>query len=79
MHYIHTYVRKYIHTHIHTYIHTYTHTYRHTLMIARTDWTAVPHAGLGYHFLRVQVRTTAPGGLQKEKGPKAQVEVETTG
>ena len=48
-------------------------------MIVRTDWTAVLHAGLGYHFLRVQVRTTGPGSLQKQKGPKAQVEVETTG
>ena len=27
-----------------------------TLMDMRTDLTAVPHAGLGYHFLRVQVR-----------------------
>ena len=27
-----------------------------TLMIMRTELKAVPHAGLGYHFLRVQVR-----------------------
>ena len=39
-----------------------------------TDWTAVPHASLGYHFLRVQVRTAGPGGLQKEKGPKLKTE-----
>ena len=32
-----------------------THTHTHTLMEMRTDLTAVPHAGLGYHFLRVQV------------------------
>ena len=32
----------------------------------------MPHAGLGYHFLRVQVRATDPGGLQKEKWPKAE-------
>ena len=25
-------------------------------MDMRADWTAVPHAGLGYQFLRVQVR-----------------------
>ena len=25
-------------------------------MDMRTDWTAAPHAGLGYQFLRVQVR-----------------------
>ena len=31
-------------------------TQTHTLMDMRTDLTAVPHAGLGYHFLRVQVR-----------------------
>ena len=29
-----------------------------TLMEMRTDLTAVPHAGLGYHFLRVQVDQT---------------------
>ena len=28
----------------------------HTLMDMRTDLTAVPHAGLGFHFLRVEVR-----------------------
>ena len=27
-------------------------------MEMRTDLTAVPHAGLGYHFLRVQVDQT---------------------
>ena len=31
---------------------------------------AVPHAGLGFQFLRVHVRTTDPGGLQEEVGPK---------
>ena len=29
-----------------------------TLMEMRTGLTAVPHAGLGYHFLRVQVDQT---------------------
>ena len=28
----------------------------HTFIDMRIDLTAVPHAGLGYHFLRVQVR-----------------------
>ena len=54
-------------------------THTHTLMIMRTELKAVPHAGLGYHFLRVQVRTTQAWGLQKEERSKAQVEVETTG
>ena len=45
---------------------------RDALMIMRTDLTAVPHAGLGYHFLRVQVGTNGSWGLQTEKGPKAQ-------
>ena len=31
-------------------------THTHTLMDMRTDVIAVPHAGLGFHFLRVQVR-----------------------
>ena len=44
-----------------------THTYGYAYWL-----TAVPHAGLGYHFLRVQVRTTDPEGLQKEKWPNAE-------
>ena len=39
-----------------------------TLMILRAELNAVPHASLGYHFLR---EPTDPGGLQKEKGPKS--------
>ena len=40
--------------------HGHTHTDRdsYALMEMRTDLTAVPHAGLGYHFLRVQVDQT---------------------
>ena len=45
----------------------------------RTILFPVPHAGLGYHFLGVRVRTIEAWGLQKEERPKAQVEVETTG
>ena len=41
-----------------------------TLMDMRTDLTAVPHAGLGYHFLRVHVRT--PGAWRSSKGRVAQ-------
>ena len=41
-------------------------------MDMRTDLIAVPHAGLGFHFLRVRVRTTEPRGLQEEIGPKSQ-------
>ena len=33
-------------------------THTHTLMEMRTDLTAAPHAGLGYHFLRAQVDQT---------------------
>ena len=32
----------------------------------------MPHAGLGFHFLRVRVRTTEPRGLQEEIGSKSQ-------
>ena len=36
-------------------------------MDMRTDVNAVPHAGLGFHFLRVPVGNHLnPGGLQKE-------------
>ena len=41
-----------------------------TLRIGCTELKAVPHAGLGFQFLRVHVRTTDPGGLQEEVGPK---------
>ena len=37
-------------------MHVKTKQYLHTLMDMRTELTAVPHAGLGYQFLRVQVR-----------------------
>ena len=40
------------------------------LMDMRTDLTAVPHAGLGYHFLRVQVRTTGASGSSNGEGAK---------
>ena len=45
----------------------------------RTDVNAVPHAGLRTQILKVQGNPKGPGGLQKEVGPNAQVEVETTG
>ena len=41
-------------------------------MDMHTELKAVPHAGLGFHFLRVRVRTTEPRGLQEEIGPKSQ-------
>ena len=48
-------------------------TRRDTLIEMHTDVNAVvPHASLGYHFLRVQVRTIKAWGLQKEERPKAQ-------
>ena len=34
--------------------------FKEDLMDMRTDLTAVPHAGLGYHVLRVQVRKPDP-------------------
>ena len=40
-------------------------------MDMRTDLTAVPHAGLGYHFLRVQVGNHwSLGVLKRRNGPK---------
>ena len=46
-----------------------------TLMILRTELNAVPHASLGYHFLRVQAKPKGgPEGSSKEVRPKAQVE-----
>ena len=40
-------------------------------MDMRTDLTAVPHAGLGYHFLRVQVGNHWNlGVLKRRSGPK---------
>ena len=41
-------------------------------MDMRTDLTAVPHAGLGFHFLRVHVRTT--GSWRSSRGSRAQKE-----
>ena len=58
------------HTHIHTLSPTLTLTHTHTLMDMRTDLTAVPHAGLGYHFLRVQVRTPGSWRSSREKRAK---------
>ena len=43
---------------------------KHTLMDMRTDLTAVPHANLGYHFLRVQVKPN--GGWGSSNGSEAQ-------
>ena len=40
-------------------------------MDMHTELTAVPHAGLGYHFLRVQVRTTGSWGSSKGSGAKS--------
>ena len=42
-----------------------------TLMDMRTDVNAVPHTSLGYHFLRVQVRTI--GAWRSSKGEGAKV------
>ena len=42
----------------------------HTLRIWCTELNAVPHAGLGFHFLRVQVRTT--GSWRSSNGEMAQ-------
>ena len=39
----------------------------HTLMDMHTDLTAVPHAGLGFHFLRTRIRTTGASGSSKRK------------
>ena len=39
-------------------------------MDVRTDLTAVPHASLGYHFLRVQVKPN--GGWGSSNGSEAQ-------
>ena len=44
----------------------------HTLMDMRTDLTAVPHAGLGFQFLRVHVRTK--GSWRSSRGSRAQKE-----
>ena len=45
-------------------------------MDMRTDLTAVPHVGLGYHFLRVPVRNHRILGVFKRKGgPKRKIEV----
>ena len=49
-----------------------------TLMDMRTDLTAVPHAGLGFHFLRVP-GPSEPGGLEEEVRPKAQGRRRRTG
>jgi len=42
----------------------------HTLRIGCTELKAVPHAGLGYHFLRVQVKPN--GGWGSSNGSEAQ-------
>ena len=48
----------------------------HTLMDMRTDLTAVPHAGLGFHFPRVSVGSHRNLGVFKRKGgPKRKIEV----
>ena len=44
--------------------------YTHTLIERRTDVNAVPHAGLGYHFLRVQVKPN--GNWVSSNGNEAQ-------
>ena len=44
----------------------------HTLRIGCTELNAVPHAGLGFQFLRVQVRTT--GSWRSSRGSRAQKE-----
>ena len=41
-----------------------------TLRIGCTELKAVPHASLGYHFLRVQVRATEAWGSSKGKESK---------
>ena len=48
------------------------HKHTHTLMDMRTDLTAVPHAGLEFHFLREHVRTTGSG--RSSRGSRAQKE-----
>ena len=45
-------------------------------MDMRTDLTAVPHAGLGFHFLRVHVRTTGSWG--SSRGSRAQKQKKRT-
>ena len=40
-------------------------------MDMRTDVNAVPHAGLGFHFLRKPVGTIGSWGLEEEVRPKA--------
>ena len=45
-------------------------TRRNTLMDMHTELKAVPHAGLGFQFLRVHVRTT--GSWRSSRGSKAQ-------
>ena len=42
----------------------------HTLTLMHTELKAVPHAGLGYHFLRVQVKPN--GGWGSSNGSEAQ-------
>ena len=46
-------------------------THTHTLMDMRTELKAVPHASLGYHFLRVQVKPN--GGWGSSRGTEAKV------
>ena len=42
-----------------------------TLIEMRTDVHAVPHAGLGFHFLRIRIRTT--GALGSSNGERAKL------
>ena len=49
---------------------------RHTLRIGCTELIAVPHASLGFHFLRVSVGSHRILGVFKRKGgPKRKNEV----
>ena len=41
-----------------------------TLRIGCTELKAVPHAGLGFHFLRIRIRTTGASGSSNGEGAK---------
>ena len=47
------------------------HTHTHTLRIGCTELKAVPHAGLGFHFLRVRVRTNGAWGSARGNRAKS--------
>ena len=54
-----------------SFIRTCMYSHRHTLMDMRTDVIAVPHAGLGFQFLRVSVGDQRILGVFKRRnGPK---------